>query len=153
MSGLTITEYTLPPTPPGVVEKLEQIERQLMGNEPADVPTDHLIHAGMYVRTILIPKEGLVVTGALVKRATVVILTGSVGVMVGEEWIRFDGYHVLPASAGRKQAFRSFSPVIITMMFPTAAKTVEEAEAEFTDDCDRLLSRRQDANSIRITGG
>jgi hypothetical protein len=45
----------------------------------------------------------------------------------------------------------SRSPVLITMMFPTKARTIEEAEREFTDDADRLLSRRQNANTVVIT--
>jgi hypothetical protein len=59
---------------------------------------------------------------------------------------------VIPASAGRKQVFVSRSTVTITMLFPTLARTVEEAEAEFTDEAAGLLSRRQDANTVVITG-
>jgi hypothetical protein len=142
----------LPATTPELLEKIRALEEfQLSNGEPTDLPTEHLIHAGLYVRTITMPKE-MVLTGALIKRATVVIVTGSCALLAGEEWSRLDGYNTLPASAGRKQVFVSYSPVIITMIFPTQAKTVEEAEREFTDDCDRLLSRRQDANTVRITG-
>jgi len=39
------------------------------------------------------------------------------------------------------------------MVFATKAQTVEEAEDEFTDEADRLLSRNASAkNSIIITG-
>jgi hypothetical protein len=39
------------------------------------------------------------------------------------------------------------------MLFPTKAKTVEEAEAEFTDEADRLLSRHQEFQDlVTITG-
>ena len=141
----------LPATTPELLEKIGALEAELVGQEPCELPTEHLIHAGMYVRTIAMPKE-MVLTGALIKRATVVIVTGSAALLAGREWLRLDGYNVIPASAGRKQVFVSYSPVIITMLFPTQAKTVEEAEAEFTDECDRLLSRRQDANSVVITG-
>lgn len=141
----------MPATRPEMVEALERLEMQLIGNEPCDLPTEHVIHAGMYARTIAMP-AGMVLTGALIKRATLVIVTGSAAVLVGEDWLKLEGYNVIPASAGRKQVFVSYSPVIITMLFPTEAKTVEEAEAEFTDDADRLLSRRQNANTVVITG-
>lgn len=151
MSALAFPALTLPATTPGLIEKLIALEGLLIGNEPADLPTDHLIHAGMYARTVTMPPD-MVLTGALIKRATTVIVAGSGFVLIGESLAEFDGYHVIPASAGRKQMFVSRSELRITMLFPTSVKTVEEAEAEFTDDCDRLLSRRQDANTIRITG-
>jgi hypothetical protein len=151
MSDLVIREATLPATPPDLLEKIGALEKPLMGREPVDVPTDHLIHAGMYARTIVIPQDVLL-TGALMKRATVVIVVGSARVLAGEEWLELEGYNVISASAGRKQVFVSRSPVIITMLFPTQAKTVEEAEAEFTDQASDLLSRRQNANRVVITG-
>lgn len=129
---------------------LHEYEDRILGQEPIELPTEHVIHAGMYVRTIAMP-AGLVLTGAFIKRATLVIVTGSAAVLVGEEWLRLDGYNVLPASAGRKQVFVSYSSVIISMAFPTSARTVEEAEREFTDEADRLLSRRQDSNRVVIT--
>ena len=42
---------------------------------------------------------------------------------------------------------------IVSMAFPTNARSVEEAEAEFTDDSDMLASRRDESlNIITITG-
>ena len=81
-----------------------------------------------------------------------VITVGSASVLVGKEWMDVEGYRVLPASANRKQAFRSRGAFIITMLFPTDAKTVEEAEREFTDEFELLLSHRQDLNTVTITG-
>jgi hypothetical protein len=95
---------------------------------------------------------GVVLMGALIKRPTLVIVVGTAHVYVGDKWERLAGYKVLPASANRKQIFVSVSPVVITMIFPTSAKTVEEAEAEFTDEAELLLSRRQDCNTVTVTG-
>lgn len=141
----------LKPTPPELVKRIGQFEAALVGNEPVEVPTEHLFHAGMYARSIAMP-AGHVLTGALMKRATIVIVTGQASVLAGEEWIELEGYNLMPASAGRKQVFVSRSDVTITMLFPTQAKTVAEAEAEFTDEAAGLLSRRQDANTVVITG-
>lgn len=127
------------------------LEASLMGHEPIDVLTDHVIHAGMYARTVAVP-AGMVFTSVLMKRATLVIVSGSAAVRAGDKWIELAGYNVVTASAGRRSVFVSRSAVIITMLFPTKAQTVHDAEAEFTDDCDRLLSRRQDTNTVLITG-
>lgn len=126
----------LPATHPELRAKIEEFENALIGKEPVEVPTQHVIHAGMYARTIAMP-AGMVLTGALMKRATIVIVCGRAAVLAGEEWVELDGYNVCPASAGRKQVFVSRSQVVITMLFPTQARTVEEAEAEFTDDAPR----------------
>jgi hypothetical protein len=142
---------TLPSTTPELLAQIGEFENAVLGNGAVEVPTQHVIHAGMYARTIVMP-AGVVLTGALMKRATLVIVTGKAAVLAGDVWVELDGYNVMPASAGRKQVFVSRSQAVITMVFPTAAKTVEEAEAEFTDDCARLLSRRQDANTVLITG-
>jgi hypothetical protein len=150
MGELVVSTPALPATLPEMVKALEALEERLIGREPVELPTEHVIHAGMYVRTIAMP-EGMVLTGAFIKLATLVIVTGSAAVLVGDDWLRLDGYNVLPASAGRKQVFVSYSSVIISMAFPTKARTVEEAEREFTDDADRLLSRRQNANAVVIT--
>lgn len=141
---------SLPATTPELLARINVLQGELVGNEPVNVPTQHVIHAGMYARTIVVPKE-MVLVGALLKRATLVIVTGSAAVLAGEEWLELEGYNVIPASAGRKQVFVSYSPVIITMLFPTQARTVEDAEAEFTDEAVSLLSRRQDANAVVIT--
>lgn len=150
MSTLVLPMAMLPATSPELLVKIEALQDRLIGNEPAEVPTQHVIHAGMYARTIVMPKE-MVLVGALLKLATIVIVTGSAAVLTGDGWVELKGYNVIPASAGRKQVFVSYSPVIITMLFPTQARTVEEAEAEFTDEAAALLSRRQHSNAVQIT--
>ena len=106
----------------------------------------------MYSRTIIMPPETPLI-GALIKIPTLVITVGSGKVFVNGKWQDVNGYQVIPGCAGRKQAFFSIGPLIITMVFPTKARTVEEAEAEFTDEAHLLLSRRQDEmNTVTITG-
>ncbi|MGA9069076.1 MAG: hypothetical protein WB424_02405 [Terracidiphilus sp.] len=138
---------TLPPTPKNVIRAIEEFEAPLIGREPIEVPTEHVIAAGMYARTIVVP-AGYIFTGALVKRATILIAVGWFQMLAGEELIELKGYNVIPASAGRKQVFKTLSPLILTMLFPTQAQTVVEAEAEATDQAEDLLSRRQDANKV-----
>ncbi len=120
--------------------------------EECAILTEHVLHAGMYSRTITM-QPNTVLVGALIKVPTIVITVGHAKVLVGKDWADVDGYRVLPAQAGRKQLFVSIGPLIITMIFPTSAKTASEAEAEFTDECELLLSRRYpDLNTVINTG-
>lgn len=129
------------------IRKLEEVNARL---DQVRIATQHLIHAGMYARTIEIP-AGCLLTGALVKRATILIVEGDVTIATGEEAVHLVGYHVIPASAHRKQAFVAHRATRLTMIFPTAAQGVEEAEAEFTDEADRLFSRGGE-NVVNVTG-
>lgn len=151
MSALALPMVTLPPTPPDALAAIDEAESFMLGLPQVEIPTQHLIHGGMYARTIVMA-PGVVLTGALMQRATLVIVAGSAAVFTGNEWVELEGYNVISASAGRKQVFRAYSEVRITMVFPTRARTVEAAEAEFTDDAARLMSRRQDVNTVVITG-
>lgn len=115
--------------------------------------THHTLHGGVYTRTVRIP-AGVIIVGALIKIPTTVIVSGDCLVTTDGEIMGLDGYGVLRASAGRKQVFRALTNTYLTMLFRTDAQTVEDAEAEFTDEAESLLSRREGAsNSMAITGG
>lgn len=115
------------------------------------VDTKHLIHAGMYARTIHVP-AGMVLTGVLIKLPTIVVVSGDCKAYIGDAFVELRGYHVLPGGAGRKQVFITREATDITMLFPTRATSVEEAEAEFTDELGLLMSRRfEDRNQVYIT--
>ena len=127
-------------------------EKQVLACPQVDIRTHHVLHAGMYSRTIMIP-AGVVLTGALIKIPTLLLIDGDVLIGRGEESVHVTGNAVIPASRGRKQAFLTYEDTIVTMVFPTSATTVEQAEAEFTDDTDMLFSRRDpELNTIVITG-
>ena len=151
MSDLAVQFPCLPPTLVEVLDKLNLAQEKLLSADQVPIKTDHVIHGGLYSRTITMPPD-VVLIGALIKVPTIVITVGSALVLSGSDWATIDGYQVLPASAKRKQVFISRGPLIITMIFPTSAKTVEDAEAEFTNECELLLSRRQDLNTVTITG-
>ena len=114
--------------------------------------TEHLLHAGMYTRTVRLP-SGTVCAAVLIRPPTVLILVGEVDVWSNGELIRTSGYSVLPGSAGRKIAFVTHSDVAMSMIFPTDAQTVEEAQKQFTIEHELLppLSKA-DAHIVTITG-
>jgi len=105
------------------------------------MPIEHSLHAGLYARTARIP-AGVVVTGAEIKLATVLVLSGDATVYTGDGEIRLTGYHVIEASAGRKSAFLAHADTALTMLFASQARSVDEAEREFTNEFDALASRR-----------
>ncbi len=151
MNDLTIAAPSFPTMSAADVEKVGRLEANLRDMEQVPIQTTHHFHAGLYARTIRIPK-GVVITGALIRIPTLLIVSGHVTVFIGGDTIELRGYHVLPASAGRKQVFLAHDDTDLTMLFPTSAETVEEAEAEFTDETELLMSRQQ-AGNLTITTG
>lgn len=148
-TDLTLVQIAVPPMTPEAIARVREIEDYMLATQPQfDLEMHHVIHAGMYARTCRLP-AGVVMTGALIKIPTLVIVEGHALVWLGEEAREIDGYTILTASAGRKQAFHAITDTKITMIFPTAAKTVAEAEREFTEEADRLAPGR--AETI-ITG-
>lgn len=142
---------SLPVMSDELLGNLTAVQDKLLALPQVEIQTDHILHGGMYTRTIRIGPE-VVLMGALVKIPTMLIVSGKTAVFTGEGWIELEGYHVIPARAGRKQIFVAREETCITMIFPTEAKTVEQAEEEFTDEHDSLMSRENDTDTVTITG-
>lgn len=153
MNSLTIIQpAAIPAMSDEAIDKARRFETALRALPQSPVDTDHVLHAGQYSRTVFLPR-GLVTTGALIKIPTTLVLAGDCTVYIGDEIVRATGYHVIAASAGRKQAFAVHADTYLTMTFPTSARTVEDAEREFTDEAEQLLSRAYaDRNTVLITG-
>ena len=132
---------TLPAMTDESVSRVRDLEQYAMQQEQADIETRNMFHAGVYARSITIPKDG-VLTGALIKIPTILIVSGDVLVYTGENVIRLKGYNVVTAQAGRKQAFVALQETEMTMLFATNETTVDGAEREFTDEYENLISRR-----------
>jgi hypothetical protein len=131
------------------IDTVRQLEDIALTLPQVSIDTQHAFHAGMYARTIMIPATVLL-TGALIKIATLLIVSGDALVYMDGKAEELHGYNVFSASANRKQAFMALTDTYLTMVFPTEAKTVEEAEAQFTDEADKLMSRIGN-NEITIT--
>lgn len=147
-----MNEVTIPVMSLDAVANVRDLERHLLALPQTLIETHHVLHGGMYARTILIPAV-TALTGALIRVPTVLVIAGDTLVTLGNESVRLAGYHVLPAATGRKTAFATIADTRVTMIFPTTARTVEEAEAEFTEEADGLCSRRDPtSNHVVITG-
>lgn len=138
---------------PAAIDQVRRLESAARDLPQVALETHHVLHAGLYARTVRVP-AGVVITGALVRIATLLVVDGDVLVHVDDGApIRLQGHHVLPAAAGRKQAFLAQADTHITMIFASGAASIADAEAEFTDEADILASRRDaESNRIIITG-
>lgn len=152
MLNLVLTTNKIPAMTHVAIDNVRQLEAAVLKVPQTKIPTDHVFHAGVYARTIMIP-AGVVLTGALIKKATLLILSGDAVVYVGDNAKEVLGYHVFAASANRKQAFVARSDTYLTMVFATDLQTVDEVEDAFTDEAEFLFSRKEDAvNNILVTG-
>jgi hypothetical protein len=142
---------SLPAMSAADVGKVSRLESRMRDMEQVPIHTTHHFHGGLYARTIRIP-QGVAITGALIRIPTLLIVSGHVTVFAGGEPMELQGYHILPGSAGRKQVFVAHADTDLTMVFPSRAQTVEEAEAEFTGEVDFLMSREQSDDTIIFTG-
>ena len=141
MSELALASE-LPPCTRDDFEETMAMRHTIMQMPQYDIPTEHFFHAGMYVRTVRMPTD-CILCGAVIKIPTVVIVSGDCVVKVGNEAKRISGYAILKGSPGRSQIFIAIKETFITMMFPSKAKTLEEAEEEFTDEYNLLTTRRK----------
>jgi hypothetical protein len=140
----------IPATPPEALDIINQVEAKMRTMPQIQLKTEHILHAGMYARTVRLAARVAIVS-VLIKVPTVLTVNGKCRVFAGG-WRDFDGYHVLPAEAGRKMIYITESPTEITMVFPSRATTIEEAEREFTDEGNLLLSRQMSDDVVTITG-
>ena len=142
----------IPPMCKADIDIVRSLESYILQAPQTEIETRHVLHAGIYARTIMIP-SGVILTGVLVKIPTILVMNGECIVYVGDVAKEYKGYNVLAASAIRKQAFIAQTDTHLTMFFSTDAKTIEDAEKEFTDDVDILMSRKVNAvNEIMVTG-
>lgn len=152
MNDLSNPGSMLPAAQPDAIQRILAVESEMMKHEQVQLQTEHVLHARLYARTLrLAPRVAIV--GVLIKIPTLLVVHGSAAVYDGERWHQIKDYQVIPASAGRKQIFLAEELTEITMIFASKARTVAEAEAEFTDETEKLLSRRQDGNDLVVITG
>jgi hypothetical protein len=155
MSAMTIplpvTASLVPPSP-SVLGKLNQIHEWTLAFPQAEIATEHLLHGGMYARTIRLEPETLM-NGSLIKLATILIIQGSCAVVIGDRVVELVGYNVIPGCVGRKQSFVTRGPVEMTMIFSTQAENITKAEDEVFAEAGQLISRKNGSrDTITITG-
>jgi hypothetical protein len=148
-----VNALAIPQMREAAIANVGRLEAWAATQPQVKISTQHVLHAGLYARTIMLP-AGTQITGALVEVATTLIVCGDCTVALGEgRTARLTGYHVLPASGRRKQAFLAHADTYLTMVFATSAKSVGEAEEQFTAEAHKLMSRQLGhANTVIVTG-
>ena len=95
------TRSAIAPMAPEAIDKVRQLEARTAELEQVEIPTDHVLHGGMYARTICIP-AGVVLTGVFIRVPTLLVFDGNATVNAGDDATTLVGYHVLAASAHRR---------------------------------------------------
>jgi hypothetical protein len=95
----------------------------------------------MYARTIRRDFDSVTI-GSLINKATILIVHGPCSMLIGDRRVDLNGYNVLAGLPGRKSFSIARGPVEMTMICPTLAQTVAEAEDEIFAEADLLVSRR-----------
>lgn len=142
MSELTCVRPHIAPMSLDAIERVRRLESLASTLPQVSIGTEHVFHAGLYARTVVVP-AGVMITGVLIKIPTLLIVSGDAIVHLEDGPLALRGYHVLTAAAGRKQAFVALTDTHLTMIFATGASDVDAAEREFTDELDRLMTRRE----------
>jgi selenocysteine-specific translation elongation factor len=141
---LALIDQTLPPASAEILEKIALVEARIKPREHTlQVEMQHHLHAGMYARTCRLAANQ-VITSVFIKIPTLLIVNGDCVVLAGDQWHELKGYNIIAANAGRKQIYVTREATEITMIFPTNATSVGDAEEEFTDEAVALLSRRSE---------
>lgn len=138
MPLVELTDF--PPMSRDQINKVRTLEALARAQPQVKIHVDHFLHGGMYVRTVMIP-AGVLITGALIRVETSLVMSGSAMVYTGERWIEHSGYGVLAAAKNRKQIFIAITDLNLTMFFPCDCKTVKDAEEQFTSEASLLQSR------------
>lgn len=149
--NLVLHSPKLPAMSEQAINAVRMFEARLKTLDQVQISTHHQIHACTYTRTICLPK-GAALAGVLIKIPTTLIVSGDASVFIGDEEIRVTGFAVMPGSANRKQGFIAHEDTFLSMSFPTMARTVREAEEEFTDEGEHLFSRQSTTDVTVITG-
>lgn len=131
------------------VERVREIEAELMQLPQVQLPTEMFAHGRMASRTIFIP-AGVCLTGAETNADNICVVSGDITVTTDEGPKRLTGFHVLPAKAGAKRVGVANADTWWTTIWHTDLTDCTEIENEMTDEADKLMTRRALGNDTRM---
>ena len=109
--------------------KVASVAAELERHESIPIEVEQHLHAGVYTRTGC-QKAGTVVTTALIKVPTQLIISGHCRIYCERDVFDVRGFKVLEGLAGRQMIVYAYEDTWMTCAFATEAPSVEEAEAE-----------------------
>ena len=122
-------------------EAVRELERFTLAMPQVEIETQHLVHGGLYARTIFVP-AGTLITGAQMNKDNICVMHGDMSVTTDEGTVRLTGFHVIPASAGFKRAGFAHADTYWTTLMPTQHTDLNDIEDEMTDESSMLQTRR-----------
>lgn len=125
-------------------DKVRELGELMLEYPQVHIPMEHTLHAGVYTRTVFIPK-GVLVTGVKVRKPSTMIIQGHLRITSGDGTKEFEGWNVLTLPAGRRSAGYAVEDTTVTTIIQTDATTLEEAEEQYTCEADSLQTRRRDS--------
>lgn len=123
------------------------VEKKVLTLEQTLNTTMHSIHDGVYTRSMKL-SQGEMLVSANIKIPTTLIIQGNIELTIGDDIVKINGFDVVVADGNRKQLMYANEDTFLTMIFKTNARTIEEAEMQFTDDYDKLMSRQDSSINI-----
>ena len=126
---------------PATLDAVRALESALLQLPQVDLATQHIVHGGISVRTILIP-AGTVLTGAMTNCDNVCVIYGDITVTTDHGSVHLEGYNVLPARAGAKRAGVAHADTWWTTLHRTDLTDIAAIEDEMTNESADLGTRR-----------
>ena len=131
--------------PTGEVPTLDNIEEfnELLQQFPQEhIPVQHLVHGGMYSRTIRV-KAGTYAVGAMLNHDNISVMVGDCTCSTDDGMVRLTGFNVLPASAGGKRVgyFHSDTDWTMIMRIPDGMRDVDAIEQYITCEYDKIQTQ------------
>lgn len=121
--------------------QIKQLEAEMLKYEQVPIGTAMLAHGRMCARTIFIP-AGVSLTGALINHDNICIVSGDITVTTDDGPKRLTGFHVIPASAGKKRVGRTNADTWWTCIWHTDLTDHTEIENDMTNEAESLQTRR-----------
>ena len=134
------------------LDNVSRLTTEMLKQEQLPYHVWHTLNGGVYTRMVKLP--GGLWTGAMVQRASTLTVIGDALIYIGEDApIEVTGVTVIPAGAGRRQAFLAKGPITLVMTAACDAATVEEAEAYLCAETHLLPPLSEDGkHTITISG-
>jgi len=122
-------------------ESIATLKKQLQQLPQITIETKHLIHGGMYGRTVFIP-AGSTVTGAKTNIDNICTVSGDITVSTDKGVVRLTGYNVIPANSGYSRAVYAHADTYWTTFLVTDSDNVQAIEEAMTDAAATLQTRK-----------
>jgi hypothetical protein len=106
---------------------MADIGQRMLAQPQLDIPVRHEFSGGMYARTMIAPKDALIL-GGIHLTDHVNVVNGDISIMSDGVEKRYTGYHVIPSIAGVQRIGFVHSETMWTTILRTELTSVEEIE-------------------------